>query len=146
MKHWKCHWGRGGRQSATTRFTHGCLLALLFRFTYFKTGVSKGKQSHSQAFSIDHLSMQAVWPGTNLSLHLSHRFCYFSAKNNLALGKKTKKTSMKCNKIYYFRLFKQYIFTIKVNTMQAKVTAKKKWGKKRCLFSFSTPCVILGRY
>lgn len=48
------------RPSATTRFTHGCLLALLFRFTYFKTCVSKGKQSRGQAFSIDHLSMQAV--------------------------------------------------------------------------------------
>lgn len=34
--------------------------ALLFRFTDFKTGVSKGKQSQSQAFSIDHLSMQSV--------------------------------------------------------------------------------------
>lgn len=48
------------RPSATTRFTHGCLSALLFRFTYFKTCVSKGKHSRSQAFSIDHLSMQAV--------------------------------------------------------------------------------------
>lgn len=66
MKRWKCQWGKKKTwRSATTRFTHGCLLALLFRFTYFKTCVSKGKHSHSQAFSIDHLSMQAVWPGTN---------------------------------------------------------------------------------
>ncbi|TNN88958.1 hypothetical protein EYF80_000836 [Liparis tanakae] len=32
------------RRSATTRFTRGCLPALLFRFTYFKTCVSKVKK------------------------------------------------------------------------------------------------------
>lgn len=57
MKSWKCHWGK--KKCATTRFTHGCLQALLFRFTYFKTCVSKSKHSHSQAFSMDRLSMQA---------------------------------------------------------------------------------------
>ena len=67
MSQWMCHRREREkkRPSATTRFTQGCLPALLFRFTYFKTCVSKGKHSRGQAFSIDHLSMQAAWPSTN---------------------------------------------------------------------------------
>lgn len=89
MKHWKCHQEKEKKRkkwrTATTRFTHSCLLALLFRFTYSKTCISKGKHSQSQAFSIDHLSMQAVWPDTNVFasplLHILY-VCYYTGEHD----------------------------------------------------------------
>lgn len=54
IKRKKLNWKK---RCATTRFTHHCFLALLFRLTYFKTCISKIKHSQSQAFNIDHDSM-----------------------------------------------------------------------------------------
>lgn len=147
IKRWKCQWGKKKKtwRSATTRFVHGCLLALLFRFTYFKTCVSKGKHSHSQAFSIDHLSMQAVWPGTNRFFTFPIYFVTIQPSVSNFTWKVFYRTQT-FNRSVIFRICTYKIWLSKIKIIQPKMTPKKKWGYVPCLFSFSTPCVILNRY